>query len=104
MGAYGGGFVEKHRSQLYDGEEKEHVPYLRMHHFYHILLGIARYIFSLYNDLSHIILSISRQAPACDIHSQSKYPGTAVDRQTGSGETPSESAPETETPVDGYLG
>ena len=30
--------------------------------------------------------------------------GTAVDRPTGSGETPSESAPETETPADGYLG
>lgn len=49
-------FVEKQRSQRYDGEEGETTRAIFTNApFYHILLlsGIARYIFSLYNDLSY---------------------------------------------------
>ena len=47
-------FVEKRRSQRYDGEGETTRAIFTNAPFYYILLsGIARYIFSLYNDLSY---------------------------------------------------
>ena len=105
MGAYGGGFLLRNTDPSDMTARRRNTC-----HIYECTIFTTYYYQGSLVTSFHYIMtfntSFSRSVgePQHVIYILNQSTGTAVDRPTGSGETPSESAPETETPADGYLG